>query len=104
MCAPTSRPPPPTQRPYSAYRRGGQPYAPQACTVGAGDAAPQGSLGARQPARSARSARVHSARVETGLGTYSVHHVQPAFFDGFASLPDSGIKLAVPEKALVDFL
>src|SRR5207237_5696874 len=26
-----------------------------------------------------------SARVETGLGTYSVHHVQPAFFDGFES-------------------
>ena len=31
-----------------------------------------------------------SGRVETGLGTYSVHHVQPAFFDGFESLPDSG--------------
>jgi hypothetical protein len=43
-------------------------------------------------------------RVETGLGTYSGHHVQPAFFGGFESLPDSGIKLAVPEKALVDFL
>ena len=45
-----------------------------------------------------------SARIETRLGTYSVHHVQPAFFDGFAALPDSGIKLALPEKALVDFL
>jgi predicted transcriptional regulator of viral defense system len=45
-----------------------------------------------------------SGRIETGLGTYSVHHVQPAFFDGFESLPDSGIKLAAPEKALVDFL
>jgi len=45
-----------------------------------------------------------SARIGTGLGTYSVHHVQPAFFDGFESLPDSGIKLALPEKALVDFL
>jgi len=45
-----------------------------------------------------------SGRVETGLGTYSVHHVQPSFFDGFESLPDSGIKLAAPEKALVDFL
>jgi predicted transcriptional regulator of viral defense system len=44
-----------------------------------------------------------SARVDTTLGTYSVHHVQPAFFDGFAVL-DSGIKLALPEKALVDFL
>lgn len=45
-----------------------------------------------------------SARVETALGTYSVHHVQPAFFDGFEALQDSGIKLALPEKALVDFL
>jgi predicted transcriptional regulator of viral defense system len=45
-----------------------------------------------------------SARVDTALGTYSVHHVQPAFFDGFQVLPDSGVKLALPEKALVDFL
>src|SRR2546421_1269815 len=45
-----------------------------------------------------------SARIETRLGTYSVHHVQPAFFDGFEALPDSGIKLALLEKALVDFL
>ena len=45
-----------------------------------------------------------SARVETVLGTYSVHHVQPAFFDGFESIPDSGMKLATAEKALVDFL
>jgi len=37
------------------------------------------------------------ARVETTLGTYSVHHVQPSFFDGFEVL-DSGIKLAVPRK------
>ncbi|HYR55305.1 MAG TPA: hypothetical protein VEM39_04255, partial [Myxococcaceae bacterium] len=45
-----------------------------------------------------------SGRIETRLGTYSVHHVQPAFFDGFEVVPDSGIKLALPEKALVDFL
>jgi len=44
-----------------------------------------------------------SARVETALGTYSVHHVQPSLFDGFEVL-DSGIKLALPEKALIDFL
>jgi len=45
-----------------------------------------------------------SARVSTPLGTYSIHHVQPAFFGGFEMLPDSGIKIATPEKALVDFL
>ena len=44
------------------------------------------------------------ARIVTPLGTYSVHHVQPAFFGGFEALGDSGIKLATPEKALVDFL
>jgi predicted transcriptional regulator of viral defense system len=43
-----------------------------------------------------------SARIDTALGTYSVHHVQPGFFDGFDVL-DSGTKLAQPEKALVDF-
>jgi predicted transcriptional regulator of viral defense system len=45
-----------------------------------------------------------SVRIKTPLGTYSVHHVQPAFFDGFTTLPGSIIKLATPEKALVDFL
>jgi len=44
-----------------------------------------------------------SARVNTTLGTYSIHHVQPSLFDGFEVL-DSGTKLAVPEKALVGFL
>lgn len=45
-----------------------------------------------------------SARIETSLGTYSVHHVQPGFFGGYKSHADSGIKLALAEKALVDFL
>jgi predicted transcriptional regulator of viral defense system len=45
-----------------------------------------------------------TARVKTAAGTYSVHHVQPVLFGGFEVLPDSGIKLALPEKALVDSL
>jgi hypothetical protein len=45
-----------------------------------------------------------SARVRTELGTYSVHHVRPEFFGGAQQDPESGIKLASPEKALVDFL
>jgi len=45
-----------------------------------------------------------SARVRTGLGTYSVHHVRPEFFGGARRDPGSGVKLASPEKALVDFL
>ncbi len=40
-------------------------------------------------------------RVNTRVGTYSLHHVRPEFFDGYEALP-SGVKLATPEKALVD--
>ena len=29
--------------------------------------------------------------------------MQPAFFDGYESVAGSGVKLATPEKALVDF-
>ncbi len=42
--------------------------------------------------------------VETGVGTYSVHHVRPELFGGFEHEPRSGTKLAIPEKALFDFL
>jgi hypothetical protein len=42
--------------------------------------------------------------VETRIGTYSVHHVRPVLFGGFDHDPRSGTKLALPEKALFDFL
>jgi predicted transcriptional regulator of viral defense system len=45
-----------------------------------------------------------AARIETTLGTYSVHHVQPEIFGGFAVQAKSRLKLALPEKALIDFL
>jgi len=45
-----------------------------------------------------------SARIDTGAGTYSVHHIQPELFGGFTVDPQSGVKMATPEKALVDFL
>jgi hypothetical protein len=45
-----------------------------------------------------------SVQVETGIGTYSVHHVRPELFGGFEHDPRSGTKLALPEKALFDFL
>ena len=44
------------------------------------------------------------ARLETRLGTYSVHHVQPEIFGGFEVQAKSGLKLACPEKALFDVL
>lgn len=45
-----------------------------------------------------------SVQVETGIGTYSVHHVRPELFGGFEHDSRSGTKLALPEKALFDFL
>ncbi len=45
-----------------------------------------------------------SDRIETGVGTYSVHHVRPELFGGFEHDPASGTKLALPEKALFDIL
>jgi len=45
-----------------------------------------------------------SARIRTAVGTYSVHHVRPELFGGAEQDPSSGIRLASPEKALVDFL
>jgi len=45
-----------------------------------------------------------TARVETGVGTYSVHHVRPEYFGGAERDPRSGVRMATPEKALVDFL
>jgi len=44
-----------------------------------------------------------SCRIETSIGTYSVHHVRPELFGGFEYDPGSGTKLALPEKALFDF-
>ncbi len=42
-------------------------------------------------------------RVRTDVGTFSLHHVSPALFDGFEIDP-AGLKLATPEKALFDVL
>lgn len=42
-------------------------------------------------------------RISTQLGEYSVHRLAPSFFGGFTTTP-GGIKLATPEKALLDTL
>ena len=44
-----------------------------------------------------------SATIATPVAHYSLHHVNPDFFFGFDIL-DSGVALASPEKALIDFL
>lgn len=38
----------------------------------------------------------------TSLGTFSIHHIQPDFFFGFEPYGSDQIKLATPEKALLD--
>lgn len=40
--------------------------------------------------------------LQTHVGRFAVHHVAPAFFGGFEEV--SGMKLATPEKALLDVL
>jgi DNA-binding transcriptional ArsR family regulator len=45
-----------------------------------------------------------TAQIRTRVGTFSVHHVEPQIF-GVATLDQrTGVRLASPEKALVDFL
>jgi predicted transcriptional regulator of viral defense system len=42
-------------------------------------------------------------RVETRVGDYSIHRLTPSFFGGFATV-GAGVRLATPEKALLDVL
>lgn len=43
-------------------------------------------------------------RFNTNFGTIAIHHVQPDFFFGFDLIPKTQIKIATPEKALLDVL
>ena len=43
-------------------------------------------------------------RYKNLLGEFSVHHVMPEFFCGYESIGHPIFKIAVPEKALVDYL
>jgi predicted transcriptional regulator of viral defense system len=43
-------------------------------------------------------------RVKTRLGTFSIHRVAPGFFGGYETVGESDVRLAVPEKALLDTL
>lgn len=42
--------------------------------------------------------------VRTSLGTYSIHRLAPSFFGGYEVVKASGVRLATPEKALLDTL
>jgi hypothetical protein len=43
-----------------------------------------------------------SRRYMTPLGVVSIHHVAPEFFFGYETLGENGIRMACPEKALLD--
>lgn len=43
-------------------------------------------------------------RIQTRRGTFSIHRLGPRFFGGFETVPDSGARIATPEKALLDTL
>lgn len=45
-----------------------------------------------------------TAKVRTGVGSFSVHRVAPEFFGGALQDQRTGVRLASPEKALVDTL
>jgi predicted transcriptional regulator of viral defense system len=42
-------------------------------------------------------------RLQTRVGVFSVHRIAPTFFGGFETTP-AGVRLATPEKALLDTL
>ena len=43
-------------------------------------------------------------KVRTSLATFSIHRLAPRFFGGFETVKASGVRLATPEKALLDTL
>lgn len=59
---------------------------------------------AQIPAMTYLVSLARTARMRTPVGIFSVHHVRPEFFGGALRDPVSGVNLASPEKALVDFL
>jgi predicted transcriptional regulator of viral defense system len=43
-------------------------------------------------------------RITTSIGSYSIHHLGPEFFGGYQTDAKTEIKMAAPEKALLDVL
>jgi hypothetical protein len=43
-------------------------------------------------------------RVPTTLATFSIHRLAPTFFGGYETVKTTGVRLATPEKALLDTL
>jgi predicted transcriptional regulator of viral defense system len=45
-----------------------------------------------------------TSKYQTALGTFSIHHLSPNFFFGYELVGKQNIKMAIPEKALLDLL
>jgi predicted transcriptional regulator of viral defense system len=90
--------------PPDALSLAGYVTAPYPCYVSLQTALYQHGMIAQIPAMIFLVSLARTARVETKLGTYSIHHVHADLFGGFVHNPVSGSDLASPEKALVDFL
>jgi predicted transcriptional regulator of viral defense system len=43
-------------------------------------------------------------RVRTSMGTFSIHRLAPEYFGGYETAAGTGVRLATPEKALMDVL
>jgi len=41
---------------------------------------------------------------QNDFGTFSIHHLQPSFYFGYVVLGENQVKMASPEKALIDLL
>src|SRR5262249_33929449 len=55
------------------------------------------------PASTYAVSLARTQRIRTSLGVYAIHHIAPELFEGFEPR-DDGSKLAVPEKALFDYM
>ena len=78
--------------------------APFACYVSLQTALYQHDMIMQMPSVIYAVSLARTKRFVTSLGEVSLHHIDPSFFFGYEVDPKSGIALATPEKALLDFL
>ena len=77
--------------------------APFACYVSLQTALYQHDMIMQVPSVIYAVSLARTKRFVTALGEVSLHHIDPSFFFGYELDPKSGIALATPEKALLDF-
>ncbi len=78
--------------------------APAPCYISLQSALYQHGIVSQMPQRIYAISTARSRLLRTPLGAVSIHRVKPSFFGGFEVNARSGIPMATPEKALVDFL